>query len=169
MGGGYQGEGSKTIIPSRAFVKISCRLVPDQEPDEIEKLLVETLRSRCPRGVDLKITPWHSGAPYSVHPPARASSGAAVSVIGAAFAAAEDAVAEVFGKAPVYLREGGSVPIIADLKRVCGMDSLMIGMFTPESNLHAPDENLHLGLFSGGIEVSERILRGVTAPGAQGP
>ena len=169
MGGGYQGEGSKTIIPSKAFVKISCRLVPTQVPAEIEALLVDTLKSRCPEGVEMEIKIGQAGAPYGVTPPAGVPvASGEPSVIDEAFTCAETAISEVFGHAPIYLREGGSIPIIPDLKRVCGMDSLMIGMFTPESNLHAPNENFHLGMFAKGIDVSERVLRGVSARGARG-
>jgi acetylornithine deacetylase/succinyl-diaminopimelate desuccinylase-like protein len=171
MGGGYQGEGSKTIVPSKAFVKISCRLVPNQEPAEVVASLTEALQTRCPSGIEMTIRPGQEGMPYAVHPPARPGSrrDGESAVIANAFTCAEEAIEEVFGEAPFYLREGGSIPIISDLKDVCGMDSLMIGMFTPESNLHAPNENLHLGMFSKGIDVSERILRGVSARGARAP
>ena len=159
IGGGYQGEGSKTVIPSKAFVKISCRLVPDQDPVKIQKLFIETLQKRCPPQVSLKINPGHCGAPYLVAPPGKPNTPIDQSpILAKAFAAADQAIAEVFGKRPLYLREGGSIPIIADLKNVLGLDSIMLGMFTPESNLHAPNENLHLGMFHNGISASEKLL-----------
>lgn len=162
IGGGYQGEGSKTVIPSRAFAKISCRLVADQDPQKIQQLLIETLQERCPPQVSLKIDRGHCGAPYLVVPPGKPNVSPQQSPhLAKAFTAAESAISEIYGKPPLYLREGGSVPIIADLQRVIGIDSLMIGMCTPDSNLHAPDENLHLGMFHKGIDVSERILAGV--------
>ena len=159
IGGGYQGEGSKTIIPSAAFAKISCRLVPNQKPDKIQQLLVQTLRERCPAQVKLDIDLGHCGAPYLVVPPGKENTPAGQSpVLNQAFSAAHHHIGEIFGKPPVYLREGGSVPIIADLKRVTGLDSLMIGMFTPEDNLHAPDESVHISMLEKGVEVSMGIL-----------
>ncbi|MCC5839808.1 MAG: M20/M25/M40 family metallo-hydrolase [Opitutales bacterium] len=162
MGGGYQGEGSKTIIPSRAFAKISCRLVAGQDPKAVEAAVIATLKDRCPPTVRLHIEPGHSGPPYRVVPPDRSDTPADQSpVLARAFRAADDAVRAAFGNAPLYLREGGSVPIIGDLQRVLGMDSIMLGMFTPEDNLHAPNESFDLGMFAKGIDVSEAILRAV--------
>ncbi len=157
--GGYQGEGSKTVIPSKAFVKISCRLVPDQKPIAIQKLFIETLQKRCPPQVSLNIIPGHSGAPYLVAPPDKPNTPKDQSpILAKAFKAADQAIEEVYGKRPLYLREGGSIPIIADLKKVLGLDSIMLGMCTQESNIHAPNENLHLGMFQNGINASEKIL-----------
>lgn len=162
IGGGYQGEGSKTVIPSKAFVKISCRLVPDQNPLKIQEILTEALKERCPTEVSLKIIPGHCGAPYLVVPPGKPNTPADQSpVLARAFSAADHAIMNVFGSSPYYLREGGSIPIIADLKRMAGLDSLMLGMCTQESNLHAPNENLHLGMFHKGISVSEKILSAI--------
>lgn len=166
LGGGYQGEGSKTVIPARAFAKLSARLVPDQEPDEIWARIEQTLRERCPPGVRLKVTRGHHGRPYVVVPPGRPNTPSDQSPrLAAAFRAAEAAVRDVFGRPPLFLREGGSVPIIADIKSVLGLDSVMLGMFLPEDNLHAPNESFHLGVMAKGIEVSERILRDVAAAG----
>ncbi len=162
IGGGYQGEGSKTVIPSRAFVKISCRLVPDQEPAKIMEIITKALTERCPPGVSIEIIPGHCGEPYLVVPPGKPNTPPDQSpVLARAFAAAHQSIQEVFGKPPFYLREGGSIPIIADLKKVLGMDSIMLGMCTQESNIHAPDENLHLGMFHNGIAASEKILASV--------
>lgn len=164
MGGGYQGAGSKTVIPSKAFVKISCRLVASQVPDKVKARVFQTLRDRCPRGVAMKIVDGHQGLPYLVVPPGRSNTPANQSpVLARAFRATESAVTEVFGKPPLFLREGGSVPIIADIKRVLGMDSVLLGLFLPEDNLHAPNESFHLGVMEKGIRVSEKILRSVAA------
>ncbi len=166
IGGGYQGEGSKTVIPSRAFAKISCRLVAEQNPARVQKALTDLLRERCPSGVSLTITPGHSGAPYLVVPPGKPNTPKnQPEALAAAFRAADEAIAEEFGKPPLYLREGGSVPIIADLKRITGLDSLMIGLFLPEDNLHAPDESFHLGVMKKGIAASKRILWQVASKG----
>ena len=159
IGGGYQGEGSKTIIPSQAFAKISCRLVANQTPEAIEALVEKTLRERCSPLMKLEIVRQHSGPAYRVVPPDRADTPADQNPhLAKAFRAADAAITEVFGQAPHYLREGGSVPIIGELKRVTGMDSVMMGMFTPEDQLHAPNESFDLQMFQRGIDVSERIL-----------
>ncbi len=159
IGGGYQGEGSKTVIPSKAFVKISCRLVANQQPDKIRELLHKTITERMPKDVTFEIIPQHNAVPYVVVPPDRANTPADQSpVLASAFRAADRAIGEVFGKAPIYLREGGSVPIIADIRSQLGLDSVMIGLFLPEDNLHAPDESFHLGVMEKGIRASMRIL-----------
>ncbi len=159
IGGGYQGIGSKTVIPSRAFAKITCRLVSDQDPDAIWALLERTLLERCPKGVSMNITRGHQGPPYVVVPPGRSNTPKDQSpVLATAFAAAEEGVTKVFGKPPLFLREGGSIPIIADIKRVLGLDSVLMGMFQPEDNLHAPNESFDLTVMGKGIEVSKHIL-----------
>lgn len=166
IGGGYQGQGTKTVIPSKAFVKISCRLVANQQPEKIRELLYRTIAERMPKDVTYRVIDQHSGTPYVVVPPDRSNTPAGQSpVLAGAFRAADTAIADVFGKPPLYLREGGSVPIIADIKRVLGLDSVMMGLFLPEDNLHAPDESFHLGVMRKGIEASERILEGIAAAG----
>jgi acetylornithine deacetylase/succinyl-diaminopimelate desuccinylase-like protein len=160
IGGGYQGVGSKTVIPARAMAKISCRLVANQDPQRIEQLVMATLRERCPKGVRLEIRPGHTGRPYLVVPPGRSNTPAdQPPALARAFRGAEQAIAAAFGKPPLFLREGGSVPIISDIKRALGLDSLMIGLFLPEDNLHAPDESFHLGVFEKGIQASMGVLR----------
>jgi acetylornithine deacetylase/succinyl-diaminopimelate desuccinylase-like protein len=164
LGGGYQGEGSKTVIPARAFAKLSCRLVPRQEPERILALVESALRQRCPSTVRLEIKRGHSGDAYVVVPPGRPNTPRDQSpMLAAAFAAAEEGVRAVFGRPPLYLREGGSIPIISDIKRRLGLDSVMLGMFLPEDNLHAPNESFHLGVMAKGIKVSEHILSTLAA------
>ncbi len=159
IGGGYQGEGTKTVIPSKAFVKISCRLVPNQDPKKIRALLYRTVRERMPKDVTFEIVDQHEGTPYVVVPPVRSNTPKDQSpVLAKAFRAADAAIGEVFGKPPLYLREGGSVPIIADIKRVLGLDSVLMGLFLPEDNLHAPNESFHLGVMEKGMRASEKIL-----------
>lgn len=159
VGGGYQGEGTKTVIPSKAFVKISCRLVPNQKPAKMRELLYKTVRERMPADVHYRIVDHHEGTPYVVVPPDRSNTPADQSpVLAKAFRATDRTVTEVFGRPPLYLREGGSVPIIADLKRILGLDSLMLGLFLPDDNLHAPNESFHLGVMEKGIRTSERVL-----------
>jgi acetylornithine deacetylase/succinyl-diaminopimelate desuccinylase-like protein len=164
IGGGYQGEGTKTVIPSKAFVKISCRLVPNQNPKKIRELLYRTVRQRMPKDVTFEIVDQHEGTPYVVVPPGRSNTPTDQSpVLARAFRAADAAIAEIFGKPPLYLREGGSVPIIADIKRVLGLDSVLMGLFLPEDNLHAPNESFHLGVMEKGMRASEKILETLAA------
>lgn len=166
IGGGYQGEGSKTVIPSRAFAKISCRLVPDQDPETIKNLVIQAIEERAPKGVKVNVTSSHGGVPYLVTPPGRPNTPADQNrALSRAFEAADLAISETFGKPPLYLREGGSVPIIADIKRIWGLDSLMIGLFLPEDNLHAPDESFHLGVMKGAIEVVKKLLKSIADEG----
>jgi acetylornithine deacetylase/succinyl-diaminopimelate desuccinylase-like protein len=160
IGGGYQGEGSKTVIPSSAFVKISCRLVANQEPERIEKLIIAALQDRCPDEVTLTVTPGHKGNPYLVVPPGRPNTPSDQSpVLARAFESTIESVTRVFGRPPLFLREGGSVPIIADIHRALGMDSVMLGLCLPEDRLHAPNESLHLGVMEKAIHVSRDILK----------
>jgi acetylornithine deacetylase/succinyl-diaminopimelate desuccinylase-like protein len=162
IGGGYQGEGTKTVIPSKAFAKISCRLVPNQQPDDIKKLVMETIRARTPKGVKVEFVDQHKGDPYIVVPPDRSNTPKNQSaVLANAFRAAEKAVSAVWGRPPLYLREGGSVPIIADIKRVTGLDSVMFGLFLPEDNLHAPNESFNLDVMKKGTETTKRMLAAV--------
>jgi acetylornithine deacetylase/succinyl-diaminopimelate desuccinylase-like protein len=164
IGGGYQGEGTKTVIPSKAFVKISCRLVANQAPEKIRQLLYRTIHERMPKDVTFHIVDQHEGTPYIVIPPGRANTPPGQSpVLARAFRAADAAVTEVFGRAPLYLREGGSVPIIADIKRVLGLDSVMLGLFLPEDNLHAPNESFKLSIMQKGMAVSQKVLTALAA------
>ena len=164
IGGGYQGEGSKTVIPSKAFVKISCRLVANQTPDKIRALLYKAIRERMPKDVTFEIIDQHTGTPYVVVPPDRSNTPKDQSpVLAQAFRAADAVIADVFGKPPLYLREGGSVPIISDIKRVTGLDSVMMGLFLPEDNLHAPNESFNLDVMAKGMRASERILESIAA------
>jgi acetylornithine deacetylase/succinyl-diaminopimelate desuccinylase-like protein len=159
IGGGYQGEGSKTVIPSKAMVKITCRLVANQEPETIKRAVVQAIHDRCPKAVRVEVKTSHGGVPYLVVPPGRPNTPLDQNPhLSRAFRAAEAAIRESFGNRPLYLREGGSVPIIADIKRTWGLDSLMIGLFLPEDNLHAPDESFHLGVMENGIKAVRSTL-----------
>ena len=159
IAGGYQGEGSKTVIPSKASVKISCRLVPNQTPQKIRPLLYAAIRERMPADVSFRIIDQHEGVPYVVVPPGRSNTPKdQPRRLAQAFRALDAAAGEVFGRPPLYLREGGSVPIIADIKRVLGLDSVLFGLFLPEDNLHAPNESFSLRIMQKGSAVSERML-----------
>jgi acetylornithine deacetylase/succinyl-diaminopimelate desuccinylase-like protein len=164
VGGGYQGEGTKTVIPSRAFAKISCRLVPNQEPDKIKGLVMEAIRARVPKGVRVEFVDQHKGDAYVVVPPGRPNTPKhQPPVLARAFRATEAAVTAVWGRPPLYLREGGSVPIIPQIKNATGLDSVMLGLFLPEDNLHAPNESFNLDVMRKGVETAKRILMGITS------
>jgi len=166
IGGGYQGEGTKTVIPSKAFAKISCRLVPNQNPARIKRLLTEAILARAPKDVKTSFVDQHQGETYVVVPPGRSNTPKDQPIVLAgAFRAADAAVSEIWGRPPLYLREGGSVPIIADIKRVTGLDSIMLGLFLPEDNLHAPNEGFNLDVMKRGIDTTERILAAVAGSG----
>jgi acetylornithine deacetylase/succinyl-diaminopimelate desuccinylase-like protein len=157
--GGYQGEGTKTVIPSKAKVKITCRLVPHQTPEGMKPVIFDAIRARCPKGVTMTITEQHHATPYVAIPPDRSNTPKDQSpVLARGFRALEQAVTETWGRPPLFLREGGSVGLIADLKEVLGIDAVMPGLFLPEDNLHAPNESFHLGVMQKGIAMSERTL-----------
>ncbi len=162
VGGGYQGDGTKTVIPSKAFVKMSCRLVPNQEPDKIKGLVRDAIRARAPKGVRIEFVDQHKGDAYVVVPPGRPNTPKDQSpVLARAFRATEAAVTAVWGRPPLFLREGGSVPIIPQIKNVTGLDSVMLGLFLPEDNLHAPNESFNLDVMKKGVETAKRILSGI--------
>ena len=160
VGGGYQGEGSKTVIPAEAFAKITCRLVPDQKSEDIAKKVKQAILNACPAEVRVEVEVKGGGDPYVVIPPGKpGSTGQESELMKKAFDVAEHCIAENFGTSPIFLREGGSIPIIQDLKEVAGLDSLMIGLFTNEDNLHAPDESFHLGIMNNAIDAFEAFFK----------
>jgi acetylornithine deacetylase/succinyl-diaminopimelate desuccinylase-like protein len=133
--------------------------VANQTPEKIRELLYAAIRARMPKDVTFEIIDQHTGQPYVVVPPDRSNTPKDQSpVLANVFRAADKAIADVFGKPPLYLREGGSVPIIAEIKRVTGLDSVMIGLFLPEDNLHAPNESFNLDVMAKGMRASEQIL-----------
>lgn len=166
IGGGYQGQGSKTVIPSEAFAKITCRLVANQDPAAIARALESTLRERCPSGCTIDVSAHVGGAPYLVVPPHRPNTPADQPArLAAAFDAADEAITRQFGAKPLYLREGGSVPIIGQLKAATGLDAVMIGLFCPEDNLHAPDESMSLAMIERGIAAYADLFAAIAAAG----
>jgi acetylornithine deacetylase/succinyl-diaminopimelate desuccinylase-like protein len=160
VGGGYQGEGSKTVIPAEAFAKITCRLVPDQKSDDIAEKVKKAIIQACPPAVRVEVEIKGGGDPYVVIPPGKpGSTGDETDLLKKAFKVAEGCIEKGFGSSPIFLREGGSIPIIQDLKEVAGLDSLMIGLFTNEDNLHAPDESFHLGIMDRAINSFEAFFK----------
>ena len=142
---GYQGEGSKTIVPAWASAKITCRLVPHQDPRRINRLLRKQLKKLCPPTVKLEIEDGHGAEAYHVSP------------TGPMAQAALEALHEAFGCEPVLLREGGSIPIINEFKKVLGADSLLLGLALPDDNLHSPNEKFDLDCFHNGAQMSARL------------
>jgi len=146
IGGGYQGEGSKTIIPKEAFAKLSFRLVPDQDPEEILALVKAHLEAHSPPGVRVEVKIGHSGKPYLTDPQDGYGN------------AAREALREAFGREPALIREGGSIPIIQTFRDVLGVDTLLLGLALPDCQIHAPNENFSLTGFEGGIRMSRLLL-----------
>lgn len=163
MGGGYQGVGTKTIIPSEAFAKITCRLVSGQEGERVQDLVVKALLDRCPSGVEIDVRRGCFANAYAVVPPNKSTVGAAMASdqLRRAFSETDKAIREHFGSRPLYLREGGSIPVIADFKHRAGLDAIMVGLFTPEDNLHAPNESFDLCLMERAIAAFSQIFRSI--------
>jgi acetylornithine deacetylase/succinyl-diaminopimelate desuccinylase-like protein len=160
VGGGYQGEGSKTVIPAEAFAKITCRLVPNQNAEDIAEKVKRAILDASPSAVRCEVNVKGGGDPYVVVPPGKpGASGLETDLMKKAFSVAENCIEDGFGTKPIYLREGGSIPIIRDLKEVAGLESLMIGLFTNEDNLHAPNESFHLGIMEKAINSFESFFK----------
>ncbi len=132
--GGYTGEGAKTVLPSKAFAKISMRLVPNQNSDKISELFTNYFNSIAPKSVKVKVTPHHGGEPV------------VVPTTSTAYKAASRAMEETYGKKPVPTRGGGSIPIVALFKKELGLDSLLMGFGLDSDALHSPNE--HYGVFN---------------------
>ncbi|MFZ4115704.1 MAG: dipeptidase [Chthoniobacterales bacterium] len=147
FGGGYQGAGTKTIIPKEAFVKLSFRLVPNQDPQTVLEQVATHLRKQLPKGVSLEIIPGHYGEAYFMNP--QSSYGKA----------AQEALAESFGVAPFLLRDGASIPIVATFKVFFGVDVLLLGLANPDCGMHSPNENMLLKNFLDGIELNKHLLQ----------
>jgi len=142
---GYQGEGSKTIIPAWARAKITIRLVPDQSPARILKLVTQRLKEICPPTVKMEIQAGHGAEPYLMS----ASSPAAQ--------AALRALELAFERKPVLMREGGSIPIVNSFKKILGVDTLMLGLALPDDNAHSPNEKFDLDCFAKGQLMSAHL------------
>lgn len=146
IGGGYQGEGSKTVIGREAMAKLSFRLVPDQDPEEILRLAADHLRAQLPVGCTIDIEIGHAGASYVMDPHSTHGK------------AAQRALTAAFGGEPRLIREGGSIPIIQSIKDILGVDSLLLGLALPDCQIHAPNENFTVSNFEGGIRLNRALL-----------
>ena len=139
---GYQGEGSKTIVPAWASAKLTFRLVPNQTSRTIRKRVAQHLQKSCPPTVRLEIKAGHGGEPYVVSPTS------------ALARAGLRALQAAFGHEPVLLREGGSIPIVTEFKRTLGADTLLLGLALPDANAHSPNESFHLDCFAKGTRMA---------------
>lgn len=138
--GGYTGEGSKTVLPSKAYAKVSCRLVPHQQHEKISQLFIDYIRAIAPEYVQVKVTPMHGGEGY-VCP-----------ITLPAYQAAEKGFEKAFGKKPLAVRRGGSIPIISDFEHILGIKTILMGFGLESNAIHSPNENFPLDIFRKGIE-----------------
>ena len=137
--GGFTGEGAKTVIPATAMAKISMRLAPDQDPDRIAHLFERHLKTITPDSVELTLTRMHGGKPWLTpidHPAIRAAS---------------RAFEKGFGASPVFVREGGTIPVVTTLAETLGLSTVLMGVGLPDENAHAPNERMDLGNYQNGI------------------
>jgi len=132
--GGYTGEGSKTVIASKAYAKISMRLVPNQDPDKMTELFSKHFQKIAPKSVKVKVTPHHGGAPVLLE------------TTSVGYKAASKAMETTFGKKPIPTRSGGSIPIVALFSKELGIDSILFGFGLNSDNIHSPNE--HYGVFN---------------------
>ena len=138
--GGYTGEGSKTVLPSKAYAKVSCRLVPHQDHHKISRLFADYILDIAPDSVQVKVTPMHGGQGY-VCP-----------ITLPAYQAAEKGFEKAFGKKPLAVRRGGSIPIISTFEQVLGIKTILMGFGLESNAIHSPNENIPLDIFRKGIE-----------------
>ncbi len=136
---GFTGDGSKTVIPAKAMAKVSMRLVPDQDPTKIADLFEQHLKKVAPKTVELTITRMQTGKPWMT------------SFDNKYVQAAGRAIEQGFGKAPVFNREGGSIPVVSTFQEVIGLPTVLFGIGLPDENAHAPNEKLDLSNFQNGI------------------
>ena len=145
--GGYTGEGSKTVLPSKAYAKVSCRLVPHQDHEKISHLLADYIQAIAPDTVTVKVTPMHGGQGY-VCPTSLP-----------AYKAAAHGFEKAFGRKPLAVRRGGSIPIIATFEQVLGIKTILMGFGLESNAIHSPNENLPLDILRKGIEAVVEFYR----------
>ncbi len=144
---GYQGEGTKTVLPSRASAKLTFRLVPNQKPSRVLDLVEIHFQNHLPVGVEMEIIRGHGGMPY------------VIDTRSPWCAAALRALEQTFGRPPALMREGGSIPIVQTFCDLLGSDTLLLGLAAPDCRAHAPDENFPLENFETGIRLHQNLLR----------
>ncbi|MFI5382363.1 MAG: dipeptidase [Tepidisphaerales bacterium] len=142
---GYQGPGAKTIIPAKASAKVSMRLVPNQDPKKIQSAFEHAMKSRCPSTVTLEFRNFG------------ASPGIVVPIDGKAITLAAAAVQTGFGADPVFMREGGSIPVVGQIKSILGIDTLLVGFGLPDDRVHSPNEKFDLDSFHKGMRTAAAL------------
>lgn len=147
MWGGFTGPGTKTVLPAKAWAKLSFRLVPDQDPEEILVVVAAHLRAVTPPGVTLAIRHFPGSGKPVVTPQDFP-----------ALTAVRRALQQVFGQEPVLIRDGASIPIVADFQEILGLSTLLVGFSLPDARTHSPNENLHLPTFYAGTEAIAAML-----------
>jgi acetylornithine deacetylase/succinyl-diaminopimelate desuccinylase-like protein len=147
IGGGYQGKGTKTVIASHAMAKLTFRLVPEQEGDEILKLAKAHLRKNLPKGVTMEITDGQSGPWYLTNPHSATGE------------AAQRALRKTFNADVALIREGGSIPIVSQFRGSLGIETLLMGLALSNCRAHSPNENFPLENFEGGIRLNKAVLQ----------
>jgi acetylornithine deacetylase/succinyl-diaminopimelate desuccinylase-like protein len=152
---GFTGDGAKTVLPATAMAKVSMRLVPDQDPKKIGDLFEEYVRKVAPKTVELKITRMHGGKPWMTE------------FDNKYVRAAGRAIERGFGKAPVFNREGGSIPVVSTFQQELGLPSVLFGVGLPDENAHAPNEKLDLGNFHNGIIASAFLYQEIASLNGQ--
>lgn len=145
--GGYQGPGSKTVIPTHAVAKFSFRLVPDQDPSDILKKVCEHCKRNAPKGISVEFIEEHVGSSYIMDPHSHFGM------------AAQESIEEVFGCKPVLTRVGGSIGVVNEFKATLGVDTLLIGLSLPDCKIHSPNENFPISHFEAGIQLNQALLR----------
>jgi acetylornithine deacetylase/succinyl-diaminopimelate desuccinylase-like protein len=146
IGGGYQGLGTKTVLPAEAFAKLTFRLVPNQHPDAMLEKVKAHLQKHVSPAVCLEISTGHSGEPYVMNP--HSADGLA----------AQRALQKTFGRDVALIREGGSIPIVQTFKKILGADTLLLGLALPDCHAHAPNENFPVENFHAGIRLNQALL-----------
>lgn len=146
MWGGYTEPGAKTVLPSKAFAKLSMRLVPDQDPERIAELASEHIKSLAPPALRVEVRPLHGGEP------------AVVDRESPMMEAASKAYEEAFGTRPVLVRRGGSIPVVAKMQSILGIETILMGFGLPDDRLHSPNEKFHIPNFYRGIETSIHFM-----------
>jgi acetylornithine deacetylase/succinyl-diaminopimelate desuccinylase-like protein len=152
FGGGYQGQGTKTVLPSRAQAKFTFRLVPNQDPQKVLRIVEKYFRENAPPSVKVELSTGHAGEPYLVDPHAGYG------------AAAQKALARLFPDiAPALICEGGSIPIVADFKTILGVDTLLLGFCLADCNAHSPNETFPLAHLDLGARLNRHLLEEIGA------
>ena len=152
---GYTGEGAKTVLPAKAMAKVSCRLVPNQDPQEIERLMRAHVERVAPKGVTVTVAHLHGGRPWRAN------------LDGPLFDAARRALASAFGREPVITGEGGSIPVVGDFQRILNAPVLLMGFGLPGENAHAPNEWMSEENFTKGLRAVAMLYQELEGLGAR--